>query len=113
MAVPILLAIVAQAFFSVADMLKRLSSAGKAFDLSLLKDPAYLAGVVLLPAVGYLVLLYVFTRLELSRTVPILGMSALVLSVALGAIVLKEQVSGWNLAGVALGVVAIYLVQLR
>ncbi|OGL66691.1 hypothetical protein A2856_02915 [Candidatus Uhrbacteria bacterium RIFCSPHIGHO2_01_FULL_63_20] len=113
MSVPVLLAVVAQLFFSVGDLLKRLSSGGKEFGPALFKDPAYLAGVVLLPAVGYLVLLYVFTRLELSRTIPILGMSAVILSVALGALVLKEQVSGWNLAGVALAVVAIYLVQLR
>ncbi len=109
---PILLTIGAQLIFSVGDMLKRFASAGKPFTLALLKDPTYVVGL-LLPAAGFFLLLYVLTRLELSRAIPILGVSAIVLSAVLGAVFLKESLNAWNLLGIALAVLAIYLVQMR
>jgi drug/metabolite transporter (DMT)-like permease len=69
--------------------------------------------VAVLPAVGYLVLLFVFTRFELSRIVPTLAATAVVLSIVLGVLILKEQVNVWNVAGVILAVGAIVLAQIR
>lgn len=109
---PILLTIGAQLIFSVGDMLKRLSSAGKPFSLALLKDPTYVIGLVL-PVAGFLLLLYVLTRLELSRAIPVLSVSAVVLSAVLGAFFLKESLNVWNVLGIVVAIVAIYLVQMR
>jgi multidrug transporter EmrE-like cation transporter len=112
MFISVLLTISAQLFFSIGDMLKRLASAGKPFTLALLKDPTYVVGL-LLPAAGFLLLLYVLTRLELSRTIPILSVSAIVLSAIFGAVFLRESLNAWNLLGLAIAILAIYLVQLR
>src|SRR3989338_952154 len=112
MAISILLTIGAQLIFSIGDMLKRLSSAGKPFSAALLKDPMYVFGL-LLPAAGLVLLLYVLTRFELSRTIPILGMSAVIFSAVLGAAFLKESLSVWNLLGIGIAVLAIYLVKMR
>ncbi len=83
-----------------------------AFDLTLLKNVPFLLTFAL-STVGVVLQLYVLKHFDLSRTIILLGTFAVVLSTALGVLVLKEKFSTINYVGVAFAVLAIVLINIR
>lgn len=102
----------AQMFYSVSDLLKKMAFRDLEFSPALLTNPRFV-GVSLIAVFGALIQLYVLSRYDLSRTAIFLGIFALILSSLLGVLVLHEKLSPLNWLGVGLAVVAIALVNAK
>lgn len=102
----------AQMFYSVSDLLKKMAFRDLAFSPALLMNPRFV-GVSLIAVFGSLIQLYVLSRYDLSRTTIFLSIFALVLTPLLGVLVLHEKLSPLNWLGVGLAVVAIALVNVK
>jgi drug/metabolite transporter (DMT)-like permease len=105
------LILVAQAFYSVSDLLKKMVLRDVPFPAALL-DPKFIA-VAMVSFVGIPLQWYVLSRYDLSRTAIFLGLFALILSPLLGVVVLQEKLSPANWLGLGLALVAVVLVNLK
>jgi drug/metabolite transporter (DMT)-like permease len=63
--------------------------------------------------VGFLFQLHALAKIELSRTIIIMGMLAIIFSATAGVIFFKEHLNIWNVAGIVLALTAIVLVNIK
>jgi multidrug transporter EmrE-like cation transporter len=84
----------------------------RSYLLSLLSSPLVIAGF-LTSGVGFFCFMFVLSRFELGRALPLLGAVSYILLFLIGKTVLKEEVRWVNLAGIGLIVLGAYLVSLK
>ena len=108
----ILLIFLAQLIYSSADLGQRVLSLKYGYGWHLLKHPEFLL-ILAIPGAGLLLQIFVLSRYEVSKTITLLGIFAVVITPLLGVFILKEKFSLTNWSGVALAVVAIVLVSSR
>jgi drug/metabolite transporter (DMT)-like permease len=108
----ILSVVIAQFLYSVSDTWKKVVFNDAGFSAKTLASPVFLATLVL-ALIGFLFQLYALSKLELSRTIIMLGMLAVVFSALAGVFYLKEHLNAWNWVGVGLALVAIVLVNVK
>lgn len=106
-----LLIFVAQAFYSLSDLLKKIVLREVAFPAAL-ANPRFLAAAAV-AFVGMFFHFYVLSRYDLSRTTIFLGLFALVVSPLLGVLVLHERLAPINWLGVGLAMLAVVLVNIK
>ena len=99
----------AQLFYTVADTLQKLVLKGRGFSWRTLLSIKFLA--TLIPAgIGFVLLMYGLSKLELSRTIILLGVFGVILAAASGMVFFGDKLSWWNWAGIGCAVAAIILV---
>jgi len=105
----LILIVLAQVLYSAGDLARKAILHGRDFDWSLLQSlPMWLTMV--LSVAAFVIQLFVMKHYDLSRTITILASCAIVFSVALGVLFFKERFTLVNYLGVALAVVAVFLV---
>jgi drug/metabolite transporter (DMT)-like permease len=109
---PILAVIAAQLLYTISDTWKKVVFNNAGFSVKTLTSPVFAMTLVLALA-GFLIQLYALSKLELSKTIVLLGMLAVVFSSLAGVFYLKEHLNAWNWAGVGLALVAIVLVSVK
>jgi drug/metabolite transporter (DMT)-like permease len=108
----ILSVVLAQLLYSISDTWKKVVFANAGFSVKTLTSPVFLATLAI-AAAGFLFQMYALSKLELSRTIIMLGMLAVVFSAIAGVFYLKEHLNAWNWAGVGLALAAIVLVNVK
>ncbi len=108
----IILITIVQGIYSISDLWKKIALGNRGFRWNILLDPLFLVGL-LVPLAAFALQMYVLSRYELSRTVTIMGVCAVVFSVALGILFLKERYTTINYLGVVFAVLAIILIRYR
>ena len=104
--------IIAQLLYTVSDTWKKVIFNAGGFNAGTLLKPAFLMAMAL-AFVGFLFQMYALSKIELSRTIIILGMLAVVFSSAAGIFYLKEHLNTWNYVGIGFALAAIVLVNLK
>ncbi len=82
------------------------------FSAATFAKPAFIAAL-LIAGVGFVLQMYALSKIDLSRTIIMMGMMAVIFSAAAGAIFFKEQFNYWNVTGILLALTAIVLVNIR
>ena len=111
-ALNILLIFVAQLIYTSADLGQRLTATKYGYGWHLLTKPLFLL-ILAIPAFGLALQVFVLSRYEVSKTITVLGIFAVTITPIMGTFLLKEKMTMTNWAGVALAVVAIFLVTSR
>lgn len=106
---PVLAILVAQIFYTCADVLQK-KALGAGFSVRTLLMPAFLA-TLLVSGTGFLFQMYALSKMELSRTIILLGVFGVVLAAAAGLIVFHDKLSLKNYIGIAFAIAAIILVR--
>lgn len=104
--------LIAQLVYSLSDLGKKIILQRAGFGWNLLGDARFLA-ISAAAVFGFALQMFVLSRYELSKTTITLGVLAVLISAALGMLVLHERLSGLNMLGVGFAIVAIVLLQLK
>lgn len=109
---PLLLIFAAQLIYSLSDLGKKIILNKAGFGWNLLTNIPFLA-ISAAAVLGFALQMFALSRYDLSRTIIFLGVFAVVISTALGVIVLHERLSPINYMGLGFAVMAIILVQIK
>jgi len=104
--------IIAQILYTVSDTWKKVIFNAGGFSPATLFKPAFIMAL-LLAGIGFVFQMYALSKLELSRTIVMLGMSAVIFSTAAGVLYLKEHLNLWNMLGIVFALLAVFLVNLK
>ncbi|MFH0928004.1 MAG: hypothetical protein V1821_00865 [bacterium] len=105
----IILILIAQVIFSLANLWQKMILSHHPFNWRLLINPSFLLANCL-PLIAIVLFLYSLAHYDLFKAATTLGVAAIVFSSFLGIVVLREQASLMNLSGLALAVAAIVLI---
>lgn len=109
---PILTLLVAQILFSIGDLLARFKMRKYGFTHANLFS-AWFAIYLITHLIAIFLQLYVFTTVELGRTITLFAVSGIVLANLTGLLFLSEVLSVYSYLGVALAIVAFLLLALN
>lgn len=99
----------AQVFYTLADSLQKYVLKGQGFSVRTLVSVKFL--LTLIPAgIGFIILMYALSKLEISRTIILLGVFGVILAAASGVIFFHDKLSWVNYIGIALAIASIILV---
>ena len=101
---------IAQTFYTVADVFQKKVLGGLGFSAATLLNPKFLA-TLLISGTGFVFQMYALSKVELSRTIIMLGVIGVVLAAIAGVLVFQDKLSVKNYVGIALAVIAIVLVK--
>lgn len=104
--------VIAQFLYTASDTWKKVIFNDQGFSVRTLLHPLFLFTLAI-ALVGFLFQMYALSKIELSRTIVLMGMLAVIFSTATGVLYLKEQINVWNVAGIVLALVAIVLINVR
>jgi len=104
--------VIAQLFFTTSDLLARYNMAKYGFAISTFLSLWFL-GYFLIRTVAMFGQLYVFTNVELGRTMALFGATSIILSNVLGFLLLKEVLSPASYFGVSLAILAFLILAVR
>ena len=99
----------AQVFYTAADTAQKFVLKGQGFSLKTLLSVKFL--LTLIPAgIGFVLLMYGLSKMEISKTIILLGVFGVILAAASGLYFFGDKLSPLNWAGIMLAVAAIVLV---
>jgi drug/metabolite transporter (DMT)-like permease len=104
--------LVAQLFYTVADVFQKKALGNFGFSFRTFINPAF-AFTFLISATGFVFQMYALSRMELSRAIILLGVIGVVTAAIAGILVFHDKFSWWNWLGVAFAIAAIVLVKLK
>jgi len=104
--------VLAQLLYTASDTWKKTVFNVDGFNVGTFAKPAFIAAL-LVAGVGFLLHMHALSKLDLSRTIIIMGMLAIIFSAAAGAIFFKEQFNYWNVAGIMFALTAIVLINIK
>ena len=104
--------IAAQLLYTLSDTWKKAIFNTQGFSASTMIKPIFI-GAMILAGVGFISQMYALSRMDLSRTIVVMGMLAVIFSTAAGVIFFKESINPWNVIGLVLALVAIVLVNIK
>lgn len=105
----IFLILCAQIIYSAADLGQRVLALRYGYGWHLLTKPLFLL-ILVVPALGLLLQIFVLSRYEVSKTITVLGIFAVTVTPIMGVFLLKERFTPVNWIGVGVAVLAIFLV---
>lgn len=108
----IFLIFVAQLIYSSADLGQRITAVKYGYGWHLLTKPEFLA-ILAIPGIGLAIQIFVLSRYEVSKTITLLGIFAVIITPLLGVYFLKEKFSVTNWIGVGFALFAILLVSAK
>jgi multidrug transporter EmrE-like cation transporter len=100
--------IIAQAAYSIGDVIRKLVMHGQPFGFGLLRSVPFVFSF-LVSIAAFLLQLYVLKNYDLSKTIVILACAAVVISAILGIVVFHEKINGFGWAGVGFAVLAVIM----
>ncbi|MBI2098976.1 hypothetical protein HYT45_01010 [Candidatus Uhrbacteria bacterium] len=109
---PVIYIFLAQLIYSLSDLGKKIILNKAGFGWGLLTNAAFLA-ITAVSVIGFALQMFALSRYDLSRTIILLGVFAVLISSVLGVLVLHERLSPINYLGLGFAVIAIVLVQLK
>lgn len=104
--------VIAQIIFTTSDLLARHNMAKYGFAVSTFISLWFL-GYFLIRIIAMFGQLYVFTNVELGKTMALFGATSIILSNILGFLLLKEVLSPTSYFGVSLAVLAFFILAIR
>lgn len=108
----IFLLALAQAMYSISDLVQKLTLQKTGFSWTLLMNPKFM-GTWLLTGFALATQIYVLSRYELSKTMITIGIFHAVFATILGVWFLKEKVSMLNGIGISFAILALILVNIK
>ena len=108
----IILIFITQLIYSLSDLGKKIILQKTPYGFGLITNWKFVL-ITAAAGIGFFIQLYVMSRYELSRTIILLGIFAVVLSAIFGAAFLHERLTPINIVGIVLAIAAIILVQIR
>lgn len=102
--------IVAQVFYTCADVLQKKVLGGAGFSARTLLSLPFLA-TLLVSGTGFVFQMYAMSKMELSRTIILLGVCGVLLAAVAGIVVFHDKLTVRNWIGVAFAVTAIILIR--
>ena len=108
----LLAVLAAQFLYTLSDTWKKVIFAERGFSVQTLTRPVFLATLVI-ALIGFLFQMYALSKIELSRTIVLMGTLAVVFSTVAGVLYLKEHLNAWNAVGIVLALAAIVLVNVK
>lgn len=102
----ILFIIIAQAAYSIGDVVRKLVMHDQPFGWNLFSSMPF-AFSFLVTSAAFVLQLYVLKNYDLSKTIVVLGCAAIIFSEILGALVFNEKVNVYGWAGVGFAILAI------
>jgi multidrug transporter EmrE-like cation transporter len=108
----ILAIFVAQCFYTVADVFQKKVLGGAGFSARTLLSIPFLA-TLLVSGTGFVFQMFALSKVELSRTIILLGVFGVVLAAIAGVLVFHDKLSVKNYVGIGLAVLAIILVRAK
>jgi multidrug transporter EmrE-like cation transporter len=106
----VLVVLVAQVFYTLADILQKKVLGGQGFSVHTLLSVGFLA-TLLVSGTGFVFQMLALSKMELSRTIILLGVFGAVMAAAAGMLVFHDKLSIKNWIGVAFAIIAIVLVR--
>ena|SRR3989338_6771266 len=108
----VLAVLFAQVFYTTADTLQKAVLKGRGFSWQTLMSVKFL--LTLVPAgIGFVLLMYGLSKMELSRTIILLGVFGVILAAASGVIFFHDKLNWWNYLGILFAIAAIILVNAK
>ncbi|MBU0625402.1 EamA family transporter [Patescibacteria group bacterium] len=104
--------ILAQLLYTASDVWKKAIFNVHGFNAGVFIKPVFIFALLIAGA-GFLFQMHALSRIDLSRTIIIMGMLAVIFSAGAGAIFFREQFNYWNLAGILFALIAIIFVNIR
>ena len=108
----IIILITTQVFFTTSDLIARYHMAKYGFALSTFISFWFLT-YFLIRTIAMFGQLYVFTNIQLGKTMALFGATSIILSNILGLLLLKEVLSPVNYLGVSLAVIAFLVLAIK
>jgi drug/metabolite transporter (DMT)-like permease len=108
----IIILVTTQIFFTTSDLIARHNMAKYGFTLSTFISSWFLI-YFLIRTTAMFGQLYVFTNIQLGKTMALFGATSIILSNILGLLLLKEVLSPVNYLGVSLAVIAFLVLAIR
>jgi len=104
--------ILAQLLYSLSDVWKKTILGEQGFSAATFVRPAFLLALIV-AAAGFAFQMHALSKLDLSRTIVVMGLLAVIFSSAAGAVFFREHLNVWNVVGLALACAAIVLVNMK
>jgi multidrug transporter EmrE-like cation transporter len=102
----IIFILIAQAAYSVGDVVRKLVMHNQPFGLNLFSSAPFVFSFIITIA-AFILQLYVLKNYDLSKTIVVLACAGIVFSVILGMIVFNEKVTALGWVGVVFAVLAV------
>ena len=104
--------LLAQLLYTLYDVWKKSLFGEQGFTAATFVRPAFLLAL-LVAAVGFAFQMHALSRLDLSRTIVMMGLLAVIFSSVAGVIFFREHLNIWNVVGLTLACAAIVLVNVK
>ncbi|MFH1376001.1 MAG: hypothetical protein ABIH25_00020 [Candidatus Woesearchaeota archaeon] len=108
---PIIILVGAQLLFTTSDLLARTYMPKQGFVLATFLS-VWFTSYFIIRIIAMFGQLYVFTTIELGKTMALFGAVSIILANILGLLVLKEILSPWAYVGISLAVIAFIILAL-
>jgi drug/metabolite transporter (DMT)-like permease len=104
--------VLAQLLYTTSDTWKKFVFNEQGFSAATFLRPAFILALVI-AGIGFILQMHALSRIDLSRTIIMMGMLAVIFSAAAGAIFFREQFNYWNVAGIIFALAAIILINIK
>ncbi len=104
--------LVAQIFYTVADVFQKKALGGLGFSFRTFINPAF-AFTFLISGTGFIFQMYGLSKTDLSRAIILLSVCGVIFAAAAGLIIFHDKLTWWNWLGVSFAVAAIVLVNVK
>ena len=109
---PVLAILIAQILYTIADVFQKKVLGTGGFNIRTLASPAFLV-TFLISGSGFFFQMFALSKMDLSRTIILLGVFGVVMAAAAGILVFHDKFAWYNYLGVVLAVAAIVLVRIK
>jgi len=109
---PVVVLIFAQLLFGASDLLGRWYMSRHGFSATTLISLPIL-GYFAIRTVATVMQLYVFTHIDLGKTIALFGITSIVLANVLGFLFLKEILTAWEYIGIFIGIAAFLILAVK
>ncbi len=104
--------LVAQTFYTVADVFQKKALGNLGYSFRTFINPAF-AFTFLISATGFVFQMYGLSKIELSRAIILLSVCGVIFAAIAGIIVFHDKLMWWNWLGIGCAIAAIVLVNVK
>ncbi len=104
--------LIAQVFYTVADVFQKKALGNLGYSFRTFINPAF-AFTFLVSFTGFIFQMYGLSKIDLSRAIILLSICGVIFAAAAGVIVFHDKLMWWNWLGLGFAVAAIVLVNVK